>query len=172
MKSKLTTTSICRIAFCLSIMIGSQFIASNKSYAQEITIEAKFIVQDGRINKVDVSELLIKENAYLAVYTIKGVEGAHFACVRPESNTQSYGNIFNLVEETSEATDKNYKIETYKFKWSYVNSYDTKKGTANVILTKITKDVGIAFECKVIPENLDVAVYKGYMEGSLQSLEN
>jgi hypothetical protein len=48
-----------------------------------------------------------------------------------------------------------------------MNDYDDKKGTAKIQLTKIYKPQGITFELKIIPENLDLIVYKGYMEGSL-----
>ncbi len=143
-----------------------------KSLAQETQIQAKFIIQDFRFNKQDYTEQVIKDKAYLAIYTVEGDKEVYFANVLTKANTQSYGNIFDLKGKTVEATDSTYKIETYTFKWSYVNDYDNKKGTSSVTLTKITKDAGIAFECKIIPENLDVLIYKGYMEGSLKSLED
>jgi hypothetical protein len=48
-----------------------------------------------------------------------------------------------------------------------MNDYDDKKGTATVQLIKIFKPQGITFILKIIPENLDVIVYKGYIEGSI-----
>lgn len=53
------------------------------------------------------------------------------------------------------------------FKWSYENSYNEKRGTANVELIIINKPVGKAFIMTIIPENLNVLIYKGYVDGSL-----
>lgn len=138
--------------------------------AQDVKIQAKFIIQDGRFNKIDISELLNNDGAYLALYTIAGGKGAFFGSVMPKSKTQSYGKIYDLMEITEEATDSTYRIETYYFKWSYVNNYDSKKGMADVTLLKISKDAGIAFECTIVPENLDIMLYKGYMQGSIKNL--
>ena len=63
--------------------------------------------------------------------------------------------------------DKNYEADIFFFQWRYINTYDTKKGTAKVELLKIYKPQGIYFELKIIPENLDILIYKGFMEGSL-----
>ena len=143
-----------------------------QGFAQEPEIQAKFIIQDFRFNKADYSEHMVKNKCYLAIYTVKGDKRVYFANVNPTENTESYGDIFSLTDETIQGTDSTYKQEIYHFKWSYVNSYDKRKGTSTIRLVKIMKDAGIAFECTIIPENLDVLTYKGYMEGTLKSLED
>lgn len=150
-----------------SLKLGLLLCTPIIALGQQTTVQAKFIIQDARLNKADITEHVLKSKSYLAVYTVKGDTQPKFANVMASADTQSYGNIFDLVGETKEATDNTYKTESYSFKWSYINDYDNKKGTAIIKLLKITKDVGIAFECTIIPENLDVIVYKGYMEGSL-----
>lgn len=141
-------------------------------FAQDAEVQAKFIIQDFRFNKADYSEQMVKDKCYLAIYLIRGDKRIYFANVNPRANTESYGDIFSLNDETIAETDSTYKQEIYSFKWSYVNSYDKRKGTSTIRLIKIIKDAGIAFECTIIPENLDVLVYKGYMEGSLKSLKD
>ena len=34
-------------------------------------------------------------------------------------------------------------------------------------MIKVYKPQGVAFTVKIIPENLDIIVYKGYMEGTI-----
>ena len=55
----------------------------------------------------------------------------------------------------------------FLFQWHYINTYDDKKGTAKVELLKVYKPQGIYFRITIIPENLDILVYRGYVEGSL-----
>lgn len=157
------------LARSMAIILLIALTNSLDSQAQS-TIIAKFIVQDARMNDVDIAKQWIKEGAYLAIYTDEESDDLHFANVNPKQDTQSYGNIFELKTKKIEATNDNYETEIFTFKWSYENSYDDKVGTATVRLVKVRKKAGVAFTCTLIPENLDVIVYKGYMEGSLKAL--
>ena len=135
--------------------------------AQEQETIAKFIIQDARLNKVDVTTRFVEANAYVVVYKTK--EGnTYMAVVMDKDDTQSFGRIFNMeeVQKTPE-TDKEYQSEVYNFRWSYKNTYDNKKGTARVRLTKIYKPLGIMFITVVIPEDLEILEFKGYMECSI-----
>jgi hypothetical protein len=40
-------------------------------------------------------------------------------------------------------------------------------GTAKVRVLKTYKPQGIAVTVKIIPENLEILIYKGYLEGSI-----
>lgn len=142
--------------------------AALSTFAQESTSNAKFIIQDAKLNKVDITETIISKGCYLVFYTVKESEDIFFGNIMPKDNTQSWGRIFNSKGNTTQETEEEYKFELITFKWSYQNDYDKKKGTATVRLKKIYKPVGVAFECTIIPENLDVIEYKGYMDGSLQ----
>lgn len=140
------------------------------SVAEVITCKelAKFIITDATINGDDVSSQYIDEGAYLVFYTVEGInENIHMANFWPKSNSQSYGEIFGAEISTTEADSANYKMDYCSFNWSYKNTYDDKKGTAKVEVIKIFKPAGVAFVIKIIPEDLDVLIYKGYMEGTL-----
>lgn len=149
-------------------MLLAFLVSSSLTYSQEQTIQAKFIIQDAKIDGVDFTETVISNAAYLAFYTIKGSKDVYFTNHLTKANSQSYGKIFDLDGQTYAETDSTYKFETYTFRWSYVNTYDDKTGTAKVTLEKTHKPAGVAFECKIIAENLDILEYKGYMEGSLR----
>jgi hypothetical protein len=72
-----------------------------------------------------------------------------------------------MENKKNEETYEDYKADFFYFNWRYMNDYNDKKGTATVQLIKIFKPQGITFILKIIPENLDVIVYKGYIEGSI-----
>jgi len=75
-----------------------------------------------------------------------------------------------MIHTSTEQTATEYATDTFTFNWSYINTYDDRKGTASIKLVKIQKPAGIAFHLTMIPENLDVMDYMGFMEGSLQSI--
>lgn len=128
---------------------------------------AKFIIQDARLNGIDVTHKYLNTDAFVVLYTT-AEDDVCMAVVMDKSDTQSFGDIydFKTVEEKPE-TDKNYKMEVYEFRWSYKNNYDKKQGTAKVQLTKVYKPLGIMFTMIIIPENLDMLQFKGFMEGTI-----
>ena len=73
--------------------------------------------------------------------------------------------IYSIRRHTETSTE--YASDTFDFDWTYSNSYDNHQGTAKVHLIKVVKPGGVGFKLKIIPENLDLLEYKGYMEGSL-----
>ena len=146
------------------------FIGTNTIFAQDQKVFARFIITDAKLNDIDVSEQYLKGKAYLAFYKTTGSDDVYLANIWPESETQSFGRICDFVGKQEEETDKQYQYERYSFRWSYINDYDDKKGTAKVVIEKVFKPAGIAFSCRIIPENLDVIELNGYMEGSLKEL--
>ncbi|PSJ71771.1 hypothetical protein C7N43_37650 [Sphingobacteriales bacterium UPWRP_1] len=132
--------------------------------AQQETL-AQFIITDARINDVDYTEHYVSSGGYIVFYETD--DDLYMANVLDIENTQSYGRLYSMNVQEIDETDENYAAEIYTFRWSYINDYDTKKGTATVQLTKIFKPRGVAFICKIIPENLDELEYRGFMEGSI-----
>lgn len=141
-------------------------LVSAGTYGQEQKTVAKFIVNDARFNKVDRTDYYLNEGAYLVFYLDKDSIPC-MANVLPKLGSQSFGQLISHNNKHVEESENKYPADYFYYKWSYLNSYDNKKGTADVILVKIYKPVGVAFECKIIPENLDVLDFKGYMDGSL-----
>jgi len=146
-------------------LIVPQFIVAQTKSTKML---AKFIITDATINGVDASPKYIDEGAYLVFYSIGDDENQlYMANFWPKSNTQSSGKIYGAETSTTKADTENYRMDYCSFNWSYKNTYDEKKGTAKVEVIKIFKPAGVAFVIKIIPEDLDVLIYKGYMEGTL-----
>lgn len=126
----------------------------------------KIILSDVTINGVNASNKYLEENGYLVFYVQEDGSPA-LANVMVKSETQSYGNIFSIQNDVMEEGTDNYKAEMLKFKWGYVNSYNNKSGTASIDLLKVYKPQGIVCILTMVLENLNVLVFKGYEEGSL-----
>lgn len=149
-----------------SFLIILNFV-SNGLFAQNQKTIAKFITTDASTNGVDVTPTYLSENAYIVFYKSNNDGLIYMANVWSKTNSQSYGPMYSLESEKKRETYDTYEADIYFFNWRYINTYDNKKGTAKVQLIKIYKPQGITFTIKIIPENLDILVYKGYMEGSI-----
>ena len=158
--------SLKRALFFMELVLSCSLI-SNGLFAQQQEILAKFIITDATLNGVDVTPTLLSNNAYTVFYT-RGNDGlVYMANVWAKSNSQSYGPMYSINKENIKETYETYEADIFNFNWLYINNYDNKKGTAKVQLIKIYKPQGVAFTVTIIPENLDIMVYKGYMEGSV-----
>jgi hypothetical protein len=135
------------------------------SFSQQTTI-AKFVITDSKINGIDVTEAYVDAGGYIAFYT-SGDENLYMTNIMSKRNTQSYGRLYSTQHKSLNETYQTYKADIFYFRWHYINSYDTKTGTATVKLIKIYKPQGVTFECFIVAENLDVMVYKGFMEGTV-----
>ena len=149
--------------FLISIFI---FFLPQLIFAQQKT-SAKFIILDARLNNdVDMTPWVLENGGYLVFYE-NSQGNLLMGNIVPKKNTQSYGRLYSSNKESIDETEKLYKVDIFNFKWSYQNDYDVKKGTASIQLSKIFKPNGIAFTLKMILENLDIYIYKGYMEGTI-----
>lgn len=149
--------------YFLALFLSSNIIFS---FGQQKTI-AKFIITDATINKADVTETYLEAGGYIAFYTTGDGNLYMTNIMSKRYNSQSYGRMYSAEQKNLSETYDNYKADIFYFKWRYSNTYDSKTGTASVKLIKIYKPQGITFICTIIPEDLDVIVYKGYMDGSL-----
>jgi len=128
---------------------------------------AKFIITDATLNGEDVTPTVVRNKAYTVFYTFSGEDEIYMANYFSKADSQSYGLLYDSNLEELEETDDQYKTDILTSSWRYFNDYDGKKGTAKIQLTKIYKPQGISFELEILAENLDLIIYKGYMEGSL-----
>lgn len=127
---------------------------------------SKFIITDASDNGNDITETILEQNGYLVFYT-DAEKNLFMANVWEKNDTQSFGRLYNTEHKKLKETYESFEADIFYFRWRYINSYDTKKGTATVELIKIYKPQGVTFKIKIVPENLDVLVYKGFMEGTL-----
>lgn len=142
-------------------------IFSNMSFGQRQETLAKFIITDATTNGVDITPILLANNTYTVFYTSDNDGLIYMANVCPKSNSQSYGPMYLVETQNKKETYETYAADIFYFNWRYVNTYNSGKGTAKVQMIKIYKPQGVAFTVKIIPENLDIIVYKGYMEGTI-----
>ena len=145
------------------LMLLPQFIWADEK--QEIV--AKFVITDVSQNGQDMTPTYLENGAYLVFYTSGDDKTLCMANFWPKTDSQSYGEVYSMEKKTIEETDKQFKADIFRFNWGYTNTYDKKRGTAKVEVTKIYKPQGVAFIIKIIPENLDILIYKGYMDGSV-----
>lgn len=134
-------------------------------YSQQETL-AKFTITDATINGYDTTETYLDAGGYIVFYT-QPDDKLYMANVMSNRKTQSFGRLYSSEHSKLKETYENYEADIFYFKWRYINDYDNKKGTATIELIKIYKPQGVTFICKIIPENLDILIYKGYMEGTL-----
>lgn len=148
------------------LIILCLLLGIEQSEAQQKVI-GKFIISDATINGIDATETYLSAGGYIAFYTTGDGNLYMTNIMSKRRNSQSYGRMFAAESKKVNETYENYEAHIFYFKWRYTNTYDKKRGTATVKFIKVYKPQGVAFVCTIIPENLDVCVYKGYMEGTL-----
>lgn len=158
----------------LFIILLSTFYSSINAQEKKASQEAfaTFEISDARDNGADITPEALEDEAKLVLYKSMDGKEIMFSNYWAKSDSQSSGRIYSIEKEEFPETEKELKHGLYQFQWSYNNSYDDKKGTAKIRLFIIYKPQGVYFECTVLPENLDVLVYKGRMEGDLAALES
>ena len=151
-----------KIILLITLTLNAILFAQNNK--QETL--SKFIITDASDNGNDITETILEQNGYLVFYT-DAEKNLFMANVWEKNDTQSFGRLYNTEHKKLKETYESFEADIFYFRWRYINSYDTKKGTATVELIKIYKPQGVTFKIKIVPENLDVLVYKGFMEGTL-----
>lgn len=135
--------------------------------------QAEFIITDARNNDEDITEWALSNGAKIIFYRPEEFPNEVFMSnYMSEANTQSWGRTYDMSKEHFDETETSFETDVFTFKWSYQNSYDTKKGTAQVSLTKIFKPQGVVVSIRMITESLDVLDYKGLFERHVAVLRN
>lgn len=158
---------LCTIVICI---LSSTINAQEKKASQEAI--ATFEINDARKNGDDITPEVFENNARLVLYKSIDDKEIMLSNYWEKSNSQSFGRIYSITREAFPETEKELKCDLYEFQWSYINTYDEKKGTAKIKLFLAYKPQGIYYECIIKSENLDVLIFKGLMTGDLTPLEN
>ena len=140
---------------------------SLEAQKEDRIIIEKFITTKMLINGISTSELL---PSYSILYKIKNREGLNMANISLKKNSESFGTIDSFTKRSTKDTSGN-KVVVYEFNWHYKNSYDDVNGIAKVQIIKIFKQETVSTTVKMIPENLDILIYKGYIENRDNYLE-
>lgn len=134
--------------------------------AQKQNVLCRLVILEARINNVDYSDFYLQNEAYLALYLTEERE-LYFANVMSKKDSQSFGRVSSMEHKNIPETMNSYEADVFRFRWSYNNTYDNKKGSCLVEMTVIYKEQANSFEVTMIQENMDVNIYKGYVEGTL-----
>ncbi len=148
----------------IAIYKNLQESVNYSNVSSEQNILAKFIITDASKNGFDNTTTILEQGAYTVFYTFENDGLIYMANYWPKNKSQSYGPMYSTKTTSYNET---YEADIFNYNWRYTNDYDGKSGIAKIQLTKIYKPQGVSFILKIIPENLDVIVYKGYMEGSI-----
>lgn len=75
--------------------------------------------------------------------------------------------MYSFVIEDEKQAYEEHPADYFHFNWQYTNDYDSDKGTSMVSVIRIYKPQGVVIILKMLTESLELFVYTGYMEGSL-----
>ncbi len=145
------------------IMLSVLLLSLLEVRAQRQEEIARFVILESNFNGTDITDWSIANGNYFVFYVDEG----ELFLANVTNNNQSYGRISSFTETRHKETYETYAADIFKFRWRYINTYDSKRGSAVMELIKIYKPQAVAFELKMIVENMDIFIYKGYMEGSL-----
>ena len=147
------------------LLLFALVFTSGLTYAQE---ETKLIILEAKIDKADYTDIYLQNEAFLVFYYTED-EQLNMANVFPKEESQSYGKVSMWTEEKENPdTPEGYKTESFVFRWSYINTYDTKTGSAVCNLKKIYKPSAIAYELYMLTEDASTLEFKGYIDGTLK----
>ncbi|EIJ38793.1 hypothetical protein JoomaDRAFT_1786 [Galbibacter orientalis DSM 19592] len=132
-----------------------------------VDVMGRFVIMDATMDGKDITSQLLSKNAFLAFYQYKGDKEIYFANVWPKADSYSNGIIYNLTLDTPFYDRDGYNNQRLTFYWKYWNSYNADQGNASVEMKIIKKPQGNHFIIKIIPEDLEILIYKGFVEGSL-----
>lgn len=133
-------------------------------FAQEQKIIARMGILDARFNGVDFTDWSISQKNYLVLFIN---EDDKFCLSNVTEQGQSFGTISLIDHQNYPKTKEGYKSDLFKMRWSYNNTYDEKKGSAIIELMVTDKPHAQIYELKMVLDNMDVNVYKGYIDGSV-----
>jgi hypothetical protein len=162
-------STICFLFLIVNLSLSYGQVIDKKDKNQYTFAELE--IKDVRINDIEYTEEFTNNKNNFYFYKIIDSNQIYFSNHFEVIDSQSYGRIYNVVREHFDETDDTYEKDIYKFKWSYVNTYDDVKGTAYIILSLEYKYNGIYFELIMNQDDLDVNKYKGEFKGSVSFFE-
>jgi hypothetical protein len=132
---------------------------------EEFTVISTFIIETATIDGKNYSQHYINNEACILIYTTKGSNQTFFATCMPVSKSISTGIMDSPGMTTQPNGSGSYNQKTYQFKWPYSNSYDDKRGIANVHLLQIFQKDATLFSCTISTKD-NFIKFTGHMERS------
>ncbi|HSD07664.1 hypothetical protein [Flavobacterium sp.] len=173
MYHKIYTIKKLKTAFTVLLCLIYTIInAQEKEPKLKLKEVANFEIRDGRSNGTDITPKILENNMHLVLCEYPEINEIYLFNTSEKSDSKSYGRIYSVTKEETPEDENFYKCQLYQFRWSYINTYDKKEGTAKVEIFVTYKPQGVYYELTILPENLNVLVYKGLMTGDLSELDS
>ncbi|MCT4142356.1 hypothetical protein [Elizabethkingia anophelis] len=129
-----------------------------KNLAETPLLErTKYFITESTKDGWNNSDCDINREGHIVFYKID--KDVYMSDVSGKCNQQTYGKIDQLITTTS----KSEKFSTSTFRWKYLNTYDSKTGTAMVELHKYYDSGEIRFTMKILLPESKTINYKGFV---------
>ncbi|MDR0812255.1 MAG: hypothetical protein LBN23_08330 [Paludibacter sp.] len=133
----------------------------HEAMSQDIDVTYK--VTNYSINGVNYDKLALEGDAALHFYMYDNT--LCFANHWRNTDSQSYGAIYDLTVNDIPATKTAYVAKEMKFTWAFANTYNDVRGDAAVTLTNIYTKNTINFTAEIVVlETNEILTFKGYLE--------
>jgi hypothetical protein len=154
------------LIFILAIFASLVFSQNKTLTANDNKGTIKFHVIEAFENDEDITENALYEMQYLQLKPVLEPKmGNIFSNVWAKSNSSSYGWISDFTH-TSLKIDDEKDVEKLEFTWSYQNTCNDEKGTANVIIhIGNSHDYSGIFSMQISTDKGNVLIYYGEVEG-------
>lgn len=147
-----------KILTIFTLIIGSNYALSQNDTQETL---AKLYITECTENGKNITEFLLEQNAFLAFYTIN--KNLYLSNFWKKNDTQSAGRVYKT--DKSEAIELDANSNLYTFNWDYINTYDSKSGTALIeFIEAITPNKKKIFELKITTNDKEL-IYRGYIKG-------
>ena len=136
----------------------------NSTLINAQNIDTAYKVTKYEINGESYGEVVAESDICLSFY----MDDENVLCFKNHwrnNESQSYGKVNSFKTLEIEEANMTYATTKCIFTWSFSNSYDDKKGSAEVIIERFFIGNIERFKaCILVHETNDVLVLKGYIE--------
>jgi len=140
---------------------------SKPLFSQPPKTLAKLPIDKAYLNRKDCTKFYMQSNSYLVFY-LDNKDSLCLANVVPKMNSESFGRVYLEKKQTRlNQSFESYPADRFYFKWTFENSYDSTKGTADIQFVKIYKPKGPTYSCTIRPNAIDQYEYRGSISGTL-----
>ena len=148
-----------------SSLLNSQSKISNDipiKYDSNKTTFGKFFITSSLENEKNTTINILENGAFIVFYTGDQNKDLYMANVWPKSGSQSYGKTYSYNTFDIEDPISGIVTTNTLFKWDYLNSYNSIKGSATVIVEQTNSQKPNTFKIIIITDKLNKLTYEGY----------
>lgn len=151
------------------VIIISLFLIKFNGSAQNYqkTILA-FDITKADLNGQDASNYFAENGNYVTFYQNTKDSIMNLAIVWPNDSSMSYGPLTVSPIRTNNELYEGKRTEKSYYKWYYVNSYDDKKGWANIEFSIVHDSYQVFYILRMfVDSDFQICTYKGFLNDKL-----